>query len=127
MTCHTEPYAPGIWPRAPLGRSPIIGLQHREAKVLWDRCILNFLDEGRATKGALATLVLHPDGLMDVVDPLIHQANAWLRRPKGHGQTPRENEAGRRQTGSLEAAVLVAALFLSGAGRLPKAMSSATR
>ncbi|RZR76773.1 hypothetical protein BHM03_00001654 [Ensete ventricosum] len=45
----------------------IICFQHREAEVLQDRRVLDFLDEGRATKRALAMLVLHPDDLVDIV------------------------------------------------------------
>ncbi|RRT58083.1 hypothetical protein B296_00006104 [Ensete ventricosum] len=45
----------------------IICFQRQEAEVLRDGCVLDFLDEGRATEGALAMLILHPDGLVDIL------------------------------------------------------------
>ncbi|RWV85335.1 hypothetical protein GW17_00052879 [Ensete ventricosum] len=46
---------------------------HREAEVLRDERVLNFLNDRRAIEGALAMLGLHLDGLVDIVYPLIHE------------------------------------------------------
>ncbi|RZR94522.1 hypothetical protein BHM03_00023215 [Ensete ventricosum] len=53
-------------------RVTIIRLQRREVEVLRDGCILDFLDKERATKGTLTMLVLHPDGLVDIVNSFVH-------------------------------------------------------
>ncbi|RWW63315.1 hypothetical protein BHE74_00029516 [Ensete ventricosum] len=80
----------------------------------WKCCgmgVLDFLDEGRATEGALTTLVLHPDGLSC--------------RLKGDSQTPTGTEVGCRQARSPEAILLVVASPLLGLGKLPGAVSLA--
>ncbi|RRT62591.1 hypothetical protein B296_00012628 [Ensete ventricosum] len=58
----------------------IICFQRMEAEVLRDRCIWNFLNEGRAAKGGLATLVFYPDDLVDVVYSLVHQVQLFIAR-----------------------------------------------
>ncbi|RZS17076.1 hypothetical protein BHM03_00049187 [Ensete ventricosum] len=51
----------------------IVRFQRREAEVLRDGCILDLLDIRGTPKGTLAMLVLHPDGLVDIIDSLVHQ------------------------------------------------------
>ncbi|RRT61120.1 hypothetical protein B296_00030545 [Ensete ventricosum] len=110
----------------------IIRFQRQEAEVLYDGSILNFLDKGRATKGALAMFVLHPDSLVDVVSSLVHQTQGLVRLRGDRGRSSTGWVAGGYPSGDnivlawgREATLLVIALSLPGAGRLPGAVSLA--
>ncbi|RWW85365.1 hypothetical protein BHE74_00005948 [Ensete ventricosum] len=58
----------------------IIRFQRREAEVLWDGRILNFLNEGRAAKGSLTTLIFHPDDHVDAPNRIAREGMVKLRQ-----------------------------------------------